>query len=152
MKTKGLLTALAFVSLALTACAPGVQPLLDEYNALFDSVTERGKEQVADDDGNLQETYDVPNDHTLNLHAPAHCSSYQWKMEADPGFPDTRMPEGFDINEYGGATEWLKLDLKKAGFMPGNYVLSYTAERGEQQLTDTCKVLVRLAVSSASGS
>lgn len=155
VKTKGLLTALAFVSLALTACVPGVQPLLDEYNALFDSVTERGKEQVAAGKLDwLQDTYDVPVSNTLNLHAPEHCTSYEWRLEPYPGIvPEVPLPQGFDIETFidKDSRSWLKLDLRKAGFKSGTYLLTSTVERGGRTLTDTSKITVQEAAVAGGG-
>ncbi len=146
VKTKGLLTALAFVSLALTACAPGVQPLMDEYNALFDSVTERGKEQVAAGKLDwLQNYYEISYTSGVSLHAPEHCSSYKWELQAHPDFPGSSVPAGFDIEKYSkeGPRHFILEQFKGEGFVSGScYILTCTVELHGEVFTDRCTILL----------
>ena len=139
----GPLAAAAFAAaLALAGCAPGVQPLLDDYNAMFYVTLAGSGGQV---NHWLQDHYEVPRDHTLNLHAPAHCTSYSWLLEPDPGFPkeENKLPDGLDIDRYGGKTSHLYLNLKEAGFNGGTYYkLTCTVVRGGRTLTDSCKLVI----------
>lgn len=155
MSARGFLAALAFASLAVTACTPGVQPLLDEYNALFGNVTERGQDAGQEGGGWLQDTYDVPVSNTLNLHAPGNCASYEWKLEPYPGIvPEVPLPEGFDIERWVdlGSRSWLKVDLKKAGIRSGTYLLTSTVVRRGETLTDTSKIIAVEEEKPVSGS
>ena len=154
-KTGGFLAALSFVFLAVTACTPGVQPLLDEYNALFgeDVALAGGGGTQEKDGGWLQPTYDVPATNTLNLHAPQHCTDYTWKLEPYPGIvPEVPLPQDFDIEKYIGkdSRSWLRLDLKAAKIKSGTYLLTSTAVRDGQTLKCTSKVTVQEA-DAASG-
>lgn len=140
MKTKGLLTALAFVSLALTACAPGVQPLLDEYNALFDSVTERGQGGIGPHAKDwLYEHYEVGIEGTLNLYAPLGCTSYRWELVPEKG-GHGKIPDKFNIDIYGGKTQHLYIDLKAAQFEPGYFTLTCTVVLNGETITDEASV------------
>lgn len=152
VKTKGLLTALAFVSLALTACAPGVQPLLDEYNALFDSVTLTGGSGGQEEETWLEDYYEpFENDH-FSLPVPEHCSDWDWNMSADPGHPEDEMPPDFVIDKYVGDNGHLTIGengatLQDVGFKPGNYIITCTVTRSGRKIIATCKVLIRSAES-----
>lgn len=128
-----------------TACAPGVQPLLDDYNSMFD-VTLAGQDGGGGNDRDwLQDTYDVSVYHTLNLHAPVGCSSYSWKLEPYPGIePKVELPQDFNIEKYvdTDSRSWLKLYLADAKIKSGAYKLTSTIVRNGETLTDTSKLMV----------
>lgn len=145
MKKRRLLALAAATPWLWAACAPGVQPLLDDYNSMFE-VTLAGQDGGGGNDRDwLQDTYDVSIYNTLNLHAPAHCTSYEWKLEPYPGIdPRVELPQGFDIEKYldSGSRSWLKLYLKDANITSGTYKLSSTIVRNGETLTDTSKLIV----------
>ena len=147
-KTGGFLAALSFVFLAVTACTPGVQPLLDEYNALFgEDVALAGGGGTQEKDGGWfsKESYDVSVYNNLDLHAPAHCSSYQWVLEPDPEFPNVELPPAFRIEDWlknGGS--YLNMNMSRAGFKAGTrYILTCTVVSQGKTLTDRCFVVVK---------
>ena len=139
---RGWTVLIGLACLALAACAPGMQPLLDDYNAMFEVTLAGGGGGEAEDW--LRDTYEVPSHHTLNLQYPYPCSSCSWKLESDPGFPsDNKVPDSFDIGAYGGSGPHLYLDLKKAGFTAGTYyALTCTVEKDGKTLTDSCKIVI----------
>lgn len=144
MKKRRLLAVAAAAPWFWTACAPGVQPLLDDYNSMFE-VTLAGQDGSGQESRDwLQDTYDVSKLNTLNLHAPAHCTSYEWKLEPYPGIePPATLPPGFDIEKYlPHSRSWLELDLKAANIVTGTYKLTSTIVRNGKTLTDTSKVIV----------
>ncbi len=141
MKKRRLLAVAAAAPWLWTACAPGVQPLLDDYNSMFE-VTLVGQDGGGNDRDWLQDHYEVPLTYTLNLHAPAHCTSYEWKLEANPNSTKTKMPDAFDIEKYGGKTHYLHVDLRVENFQEGSYVLTCTVVRGGETITDSCIITI----------
>lgn len=141
MKVKIVLVIFVLSSL-LTACAPGVQPLLDDYNALFD-VALRDELLVANKNGWLPDFIDMSYSNTLNLHGPAYCDSYKWELKAVFG-EEGKIPDGFDIGLYGGASEHLVLNFKKAGFSSGSvYEVVCTVVQNGQIFSDSCKIILK---------
>ena len=128
------------LSFLLTACAPGVQPLLDDYNALFE-VTLRDQQEMALKSDWLPDSITMSYGSTLNLHGPAHCSSYKWELKAVFG-EEGKIPDGFDIGLYGGTSEHLVLNFKTAGFSSGSvYEVVCTVEQNGQTFSDSCKII-----------
>ena len=144
MKRVKFLLVLTLGCLSLIGCVPGIQPMIDDYNAMFDIIS---VETLVDMDRSnwLRDFYEVPSENTLNLGYPYPNSSCTWKLEADPGFsdPQNKLPDGFDIAKHGGNTSYLKVDLKAAGFV-GNtyYILTCTVEVDGKTFVDRCKLVI----------
>lgn len=133
---------LAMVSLVVTACAPGMQPLLDDYNSLF-QVTLAGQETVGGTGDWLADIYELSVGEHLNLHAPEHCSSYKWELREVPGSNSPPIPQGFDPVQHGGDTLCFSLHFKTAGFASGGYYeLVCTVEKGGKSMQDSCKIML----------
>lgn len=142
MKKRRLLALVAATPWLWAACAPGVQPLLDDYNSMFE-VTLAGQDGGGGNDRDwLQDHYRVPLNHTLNLGAPLGGTSYEWKLEPNPNSTNTTMPQSFDIEKYGGKTSHLHVDLLGEKFQEGSYLLTCTVVRGGETLTDSCIITV----------
>lgn len=142
MRMRGFFSVFALVSVvvAVTACAPGMQPLLDDYNSLF-QVTLAGQE-AADSGGDwLADLYMFSVGEYLNLHAPEHCSSYKWELREVPGSNTPPIPQGFDPANHGGDTLYFSLHFKNAGFASGGfYELVCTVEKGGTSMQDSCMI------------
>lgn len=129
----------AFVSLAVTACAPGMQPLLDDYNSLF-QVTLAGQEAAGGGDW-LADLYEFSIGGHLNLHAPEHCSSYRWELREVPGSNSPPIPHGFDPAKHGGDTLYFSLRFKDVGFAVGGYYeLVCTVVKDGRTMQDSCRI------------
>lgn len=127
------------LSFLLTACAPGVQPLLDDYNALFE-VTLRDELLIANKSDWLPTHMEVAKIATLNLSAPKHCDSYLWDLK--PRDTSGKIPDNFDIKtpENGGTTQNLHINLQKYGFEEGYYTVSCTVVFDGERITKSCAV------------
>lgn len=140
--------AIVAAALVLAGCAPGVQPLLDEYNALFGSVTLADDGTDKTDHKNVftldQYELSLTSKPDLSLHIGWHNASCQWDLQPDPGFPDTKLPAGFNINDHlNDNNTYLALNVKEAGFQAGTrYILTCTVSKGGETLTDKCMILV----------
>lgn len=144
VRMRGFWAALALASLAVTACAPGMQPLLDEYNSLF-QVTPAGQEAGQDSGDWLEDLYELSLSGVsyaahVSLHAPENCSSYKWELREVPG-SNSPIPQGFDPAQHGGDTLYFNLDFKAAGFASGGYYeLVCTVEKGGKSMQDSCRI------------
>lgn len=142
--------AIVAAALVLAGCAPGVQPLLDEYNALFGSVTLADGSDGRQDEGWLRDYYDVTiTNNTLNLHAPRGWETYTWKLEPYPGMDNLKeepLPSDFNIEKYidQDTRSWLKLDLVDAGIKSGTYKLTSTISKGGETLSDWCRIIISM--------
>lgn len=130
---------LVAVPLLLTACALGIQPLLDDYNSLFE-VTLRD-EQGSENKDWLFEHYEVSKLNTLNLYGPLNCSSYKWELVAEAGGKG-KLPNDFDIDTYGGNTQHLRINLQAAKFEAGYFTLTCTVVFQGEIIVDSCKINV----------
>lgn len=132
------------LSFLLTACAPGVQPLLDDYNALFD-VTLRDELLIANKNDWLPNFLDVKIiGHTLDLVAPAGGENYKWSLEPDPAFSAELypLPMGFVLEDcVQESGRRFVVNVGEVGFEAGSrYILSCTFEMDSQTISDRCKL------------
>lgn len=141
---RGIFSVWILGTLVLTACSPGMQPLLDDYNSLFE-VTLAGQGGTAEKDWWSRDMYDVEMGSTFCLEIPQEYTNPQWSFVADPKFPESKVPDGFRIEDQfaDDIYHYLVLDVKKCGFVvESRYILSCTAERYGRQFTETCTLII----------
>lgn len=133
--------------LLLVGCTPGVQPLIDDYNAMFDITS---LETLVDMDRTnwWKDLYEEKEGITSNFHAPPNGTQYTWDLKPNPGVStqESPMPQDFDITKYlqPGNQSHLVIQLTDVlGCTAGaDYILTCTVVLDGKAYTDSCRILI----------
>ncbi|MBR2363083.1 MAG: hypothetical protein IKA80_10650 [Spirochaetaceae bacterium] len=147
MKRVKLRLVLTVGCLFLVGCAPGVQPLIDDYNAMFDITS---LETLVDMDRTnwWKDLYEEQVGITSNFHAPPNGTQYTWALKPNPrvSTQESPVPPDFDITKYlqQGDQSHLAIRLTEVlGCTDGDdYILTCTVVLDGKTYTDSCRILI----------